>query len=105
MIWNIIDRRNRQHRWERVNAIIEAVEHDNSCVDADQAPDQDVQTIIDYAQREDVSLREAVDWAQAAACNVTLYLYDLGAGTTVPEQSQSNGTAHFDAVADRFGDA
>lgn len=39
MIRNIIDRRDRSYRWKTVNAIIEAVEHDNSCADADQAPE------------------------------------------------------------------
>ena len=41
MIWNIIDNRRRPYRWREVNAIVEAVEHDNSCPDADQAPESD----------------------------------------------------------------
>ena len=39
MIWNIIDCRTRPYRWKRVNAIIESIEHDNICADADQAPE------------------------------------------------------------------
>lgn len=38
MIWNIVDRRSRAFRWKLINAIIEAIEHDNSVADADQAP-------------------------------------------------------------------
>jgi hypothetical protein len=41
MIWNIIDRRERRHRWRRVNAVIEAIEQDNTCGDADQADPSD----------------------------------------------------------------
>jgi hypothetical protein len=94
MIWNIIDRRERVYRWERVNAIIEAVEHDNSCVDADQAPHADVMKVIDYDQREGVSVNEAVEWANQQRCPVTLYLYDEGKGTTAE--------GHFNAGEERF---
>jgi hypothetical protein len=37
MIANIIDKRERKYRWKRVQAIIEAVWHDNACKDSDQA--------------------------------------------------------------------
>ena len=63
MIWNIIDRRTRPYRWGRINAIIEAVEHDNSVADADQAPESGPLDVIDYDQREGVTVKEAVDWA------------------------------------------
>ena len=36
MIWNIVDRRKRIYREQRINAIIEDVSQDNSCDDADQ---------------------------------------------------------------------
>ena len=80
MIWNIIDKRSRRHRWKTINAIIEAVEHDNACEDADQAeydPDN-----IDYDEREGVSVAEAVAWANGLPSAVTLYLYDEGGGTS-----------------------
>lgn len=77
-----------------MNAIIEATEHDNSVTGADQAPESRPLDLIDYDQRESVSVKEAVDWANAQRCPVTLYLYDEGAGTT------SEG--HFNAVANRF---
>lgn len=94
MIWNIVDRRKRGYRWKTVNAIIEAVEHDNSCADADQAPEADVSTVVDYGQLEGVSVQQAVAWANEQACPVTLHLYDEGKGTT------SEG--HFNAASNRF---
>ncbi|GAA4765867.1 hypothetical protein [Novosphingobium ginsenosidimutans] len=80
MLWNIIDRRTRPHRWREVNAIIEATEHDNSCKDSDQAPSSDPSQRVDYEALEAVSVAEAVQWADGKPCPVTLYLYDLGAG-------------------------
>ncbi|WP_067736759.1 hypothetical protein [Novosphingobium naphthalenivorans] len=94
MIWNIIDRRTRPFRWKRINAIIEAVEHDNSVADADQAPKAEPSTVIDYDQREGITVQEAVNWASQQRCPVTLYLYDDGRGTTVE--------GHFNAVENRF---
>lgn len=96
MLWNVIDNRTRPYRWREVNAIIEAVEHDNSCKDADQAPASDLSLTVDYDALEAVSVHEAVKWANDQRCPVTLYLYDLGDGFT--------DEAHFDEVANRFPD-
>ena len=96
MIWNIIDRRERPYRWREVNAIVEAVEHDNSCKDADQAPDSDSSLVVDYDAPEAVSVQEAVDWASKQRCPVTLYLYDVGKGFSNEE--------HFNAAGNRFED-
>lgn len=78
MIWNVIDRRTRRHRWKCINAIIEAVEQDNACEDADQAPSDP--NAITYDQREAVSVADAITWAQSEPSAVTLYLYDEGDG-------------------------
>src|SRR5688572_14939414 len=94
MIWNIIDRRERPYRWREVNAIVEAVEHDNSCPDADQAPEADVALVGDYDALEAVSVREAIAWANEQRCPVTLYLYDLGRGFADEE--------HFNLVGVRL---
>jgi hypothetical protein len=94
MIWNLIDRRRRPYRWKLVNAIVEAVEHDNSCADADQAPDADPGKVVDYDQREGVSVEAAIVWASQLDSAVTLYLYNDGAGTTAAD--------HFNAVGNRF---
>ena len=96
MIWNIIDRRQRPYRWKVVNAVIEAVEHDNSVEDADQADEFDVRNIVDYDERRGISVNAAVAWAAEQKSPVTLYLYDQGGG---PEAG-----AHFDAQGVRFAD-
>lgn len=82
MIWNIIDRRSQPYRWAQINAVIEATWHDNSCADTDIAPEIFGDDEVIYEQRERVSLSEAINWANAQSCPVTLYLYDLGRGTT-----------------------
>jgi hypothetical protein len=94
MLWNVIDKRTRPYRWREVNAIVEAVEHDNSCADADQAPESDPLLTVDYKALEAVSVQEAVAWANGQRCPVTLYLYDLDRGFANEE--------HFNEVGNRF---
>jgi len=94
MLWNIIDRRERPYRWREVNAIVEAIEHDNSCPDADQAPESDPRHTVDYDALEAVSICEAIAWAKQQPCPVTLYIYDAGKGF---ESEQ-----HFDGMTVRF---
>lgn len=96
MLWNIIDNRTRPYRWREVNAIVEATEHDNSCKDADLAPESDPNLTVDYKALEAVSVAEAVQWAESMPCPVTLYLYDLGSGFGEDE--------HFTNVTVRFPD-
>jgi hypothetical protein len=80
MICNIIDRRKHCYRWERINAIVEATWHDNSNPESDKA-ERAFDDVV-YDQREDISLSDAVAWANGLAGCVTLYLYDQGRGTT-----------------------
>jgi len=82
MITNVVDRRERPHRWRRINAIIEATWNDNPVADSDQADRPDDEVYVMYDAREGISLADAVAWAQAETCPVTLYLYDEGKGTT-----------------------
>lgn len=96
MLWNVIDRRTRPYRWREVNAIVEAAEHDNSCKDADQAPESNVMTIVDYASLEAVSVEEAIKWADGQPCPVTLYLYDLGGGFEDEEHFSNQGVRFED---------
>ena len=93
MIWNVIDRRTRPYRWKSVNVVIEAVEHDNSCLDADQASEAPVVKVIDHHHREGISIHEAVSWANQQRCPITLYIYDAD------EMTQA---AHFAACEVRF---
>ncbi|WP_426267008.1 hypothetical protein [Sphingomonas sp. LHG3443-2] len=60
MLWNIVDNRTRRYRWKSVNATVEAVEHDNSCPDSDQAPESDPLVSVDYDALEAVSVNEAI---------------------------------------------
>ncbi len=94
MLWNIIDNRTRPYRWREVNAIVEAVEYDNSCADADQAPASDPAITVDYDALEAVSVQKAIAWANGQLCPVTLYLYDLGGGFASEE--------HFNEMGKRF---
>lgn len=96
MIWNIIDRRERPYRWKVVNAVIEAVEHDNSVEDADQADPFDPRTIVDYDERNGISVNAAVAWASEQKSPVTLYLYDEGKGTEAEEHFHSQGVRFAD---------
>ena len=80
MICNIIDRREHRFHWKRINAIVEATWHDNLKPDSDQA-EKDPHDVA-YKQREDISLAEAIAWANGLPGCVTLFLYDQGRGTT-----------------------
>jgi hypothetical protein len=88
VIANIIDHRKRPYRWKAVTAIAEAVWHDNSVEDADQAVPGSPEGDVAYDEVEGVSLAEAIDWAQKKPCDVTLYIYDLGRGTNAASLSR-----------------
>lgn len=92
MLWNIVDNRRKRYRWKVVNAIVEAVEHDNSCADADQAPEHDDAVLYDALEA--VSVNEAVRWAMEQPAPVTLFLYDEGGGFSDEE--------HFNEMEVRF---
>jgi len=82
-ITNIVDRRKRHHRFETVNAIVEAAWHDNLVNDSDQVeqPANDDGPV--YDQREHISLAEAVEWAMSFKQQVILYLYNKDDGIYV----------------------
>lgn len=75
MIVNVIDLRSRQYRWASVLAVVEAASKDNWAEDSDQVG-TGVGVEIDYAERDGISVREAVLWADRLEGMVTLYLYD-----------------------------
>jgi hypothetical protein len=76
MILNVIDKRNRPHRWQCIDAIVEATFHDNTVQDADQAETES--ETVDYADLIEVSVADAIAWASKFEGGVTLYLYDVG---------------------------
>ena len=77
-IVNIVDRRKRQYRFLKVNAIIEAAWHDNSVDDADQIEHNGEGP--SYEAREHISLSTAIAWGQAFEAPVTLFIYDKDGG-------------------------
>ena len=75
MIVNVIDLRERPYRWKSVLAVCEAASKDNEAEDSDRiAPSIGVE--IDYAERDGISVRDAVLWAEQMDGPVTLHLYD-----------------------------
>ncbi len=75
MLMNVIDLRERPYRWKSIVAVIESAAKNNSADDADTV-DSSSGVEIDYAEREDITVREAVLWAEQLQGKVTLYLYD-----------------------------
>lgn len=76
MIVNIVDNRNRRYRFLKVNAIVEAAWHDNSCPDSDRIEYLKEEDGPDYAEQEHIDVHAAIQWAEAFRERVTLYLYD-----------------------------
>jgi hypothetical protein len=74
MLQNVIDNRKRQHRWKRINAVVEPTWHDNTASDADKA--EPAAHELDYDERNGISLAEAIAWAQTLPFPATLHLYD-----------------------------
>lgn len=83
MLVNVVDRRKLPYRWKHVTAIIEPTIHDNSVADSDQMGLGGSYSGIEYAEREDISVTAAVEWAATHNWLCTLYLYDLGEGIKV----------------------
>ena len=78
---NIIDNRRNQYHFTKINAIVEAAWHDNSCKGADQVPKPPKGNDgPDYEEKEHVSLAYAIGWADTFANPVTLYIYDQDGG-------------------------
>lgn len=75
MIVNIVDLRERSYRWREVLAVVEAAHKNNDAEDADIVS-VGIGVEIEYAERDAVTVREAVLWAEGLQGKVTLYLYD-----------------------------
>lgn len=79
MIYNIIDRRNRERRWRYVYAVVQPTRTDNGRKDADVIdPSLFRNTEVDYDEMVHVSVHDAVIWAERLPFAVTLFLYDDG---------------------------
>ena len=75
MIVNMLDLRERPYRWSGILAVVQSASKDNDAEDADIVQNN-VGVEIDYAERDGISVREAVLWADQLGGMVTLYLYD-----------------------------
>lgn len=79
-IFNIIDNRKRPYRYQKVNAIIEPIWHDNSVEGADQTTHRTGHEWIGYDEREHITMFGAIRWASSHPDEVTLYIYDEDSG-------------------------
>lgn len=83
-ICNIVDNRKNKYQYRRINAIVEATWHDNSCEGADLAPNDSAAP--DFRERENISVAEALAWANEMPGDVTLFLWSEGDGTTIAKE-------------------
>lgn len=60
-------------RWRRINAVVEPTWHDNKVADSDRAEPATDES--EYGERSGLPLAEAITWAQALPCAVTIHLY------------------------------
>ncbi|MEM7632043.1 MAG: hypothetical protein AAF227_08515 [Pseudomonadota bacterium] len=86
MLMNVIDLREKPYRWKSVVAVVESAAKNNAAQDAD-AVENAAGIEIDYAEREDLTVRDAVLWAEQLQGKVTLYLYDKDREWTAPTTS------------------
>lgn len=81
MLANIIDNRKRKYRFKKVNVVIEATWHDNSCKDSDHVrKPRNGKDGPDYDQMEHVTIAEGIMRADKYKNPVTLSLYDHDSG-------------------------
>jgi hypothetical protein len=74
MILNVADNRKLRYRWKQVKAIAEPTWHDNKCKDTDKAKPTTGE--LDYEERANISVQDAIKWASDLPYSVTLYLYE-----------------------------
>jgi hypothetical protein len=85
MLVNVLDLRERPYRWSNVLAVVQSATKDNVAEDADVIQSK-MGVEIDYAERDGLSVRDAVLWAERLDGMVTLYLYDRDPETPADER-------------------
>lgn len=85
MILNVVDNRKLRYRWKQVKAVAEPTWHDNKCENADLAKPTEGE--LDYEERTDISVNDAIKWANGLSFPVTLYLYDAAGAQTQSKDS------------------
>ncbi|MEP0564592.1 MAG: hypothetical protein ABJC64_09345 [Paracoccaceae bacterium] len=78
MIVNVVDVRENTYRWKSILAVVESAAK-NKVADNADVTDASLGVEIDYAERDDISVRDAFIWAEQVQGKVTLYLYDRDA--------------------------
>ncbi len=78
MIVNIVDHRKNKYRWLKIDAVIEDTSHDNAIENSDFSEVSASKAYIQCEDKTDISLHEAICWAENLPGRVTLFLYDLG---------------------------
>lgn len=84
MIVNLIDLRSRPYRWKSVLAVCEAAVKDNEAEDCDLVT-PGIGVEVDYAERDGISVREAILWAEQLGGLVTLHLHDRDEEADLPD--------------------
>ena len=85
MIVNLVDLRSRPYRWKSVLAVCEAAVQDNEAEDSDLIKPS-FGAEIDCTEREGISVREAVLWAEQLGGLETLHFYDLDEEDKSPDE-------------------
>lgn len=75
MIVNVIDLRENHYRWAKVLATVEDAGRATDANDGDRLQ-MEPGVAIDYAEREGISVNEALKWAEYLPSPVVLTLYD-----------------------------
>lgn len=83
MIVNLIDLRETPYRWKEVVAVVESASKNNEAENSDPV-ENSMGVEIDYAEREGITVRDAILWAEQLQGKVTLYLYDKDRECTDP---------------------
>jgi len=103
MIWNIVDRRGNRYRWSNVHVVVEATWHDNACNGADQAPKPPPELEVTYFERKNISIRDAITWANSQSCPVTLYINEDEAVPRPPSEEVDAAARILDGYGKKFG--
>ena len=91
MIENILDRRTNQYFVAKIAGVIEPCAVDNDVEGATQFDADDPAITTWFAERSNVSLKEAIAWGNSFAFPVTLVLFDYEDPMTIAEAMLGGG--------------
>jgi len=73
---NVLDLREKPYRWSDILAVAQNAAGFNAAEDGDKIPENGDYIQIDYAERDGVSVCEAILWAERLDGMITLTIYD-----------------------------